>query len=431
MSTISKKKIAIIGSGISGLTSAYYLQSKYDVTVFEKNNYVGGHTATKSIKLLEGSFNIDTGFIVFNNWTYPNFIRLLNEIGVESNDTEMGFSVSCDNTGLEYSGGSFSTLFAQKKNYFSFRHWRLILDILKFNRISKQRLTSNDLDESITINEFIDQLKLSKQFREKYLIPMGAAIWSSGIEQMGEFPALYFLRFFKNHGLLNIADRPQWKVIKGGSKSYVEKLLQKSQFSIKLNTTVVSVSSAQEFVEITVEDSAGLLKEQFDHVIMACHSDQALSLLPKASTEQKNVLSKLAYANNEVVLHTDVSLLPANQATWSSWNYRIRSESNQLATLSYSMNILQGIKSNTQFIVTLNDTSNIDPKTILGIYQYSHPVYSLGTILGQSLRSNINGKDNIWFCGAYWYAGFHEDGVRSALDVVNALGVDVDILSYD
>ena len=431
MSTLNKKRIAIIGSGISGLTSAYYLQSKYDVTVFEKNDYIGGHTATKSIKLIEGTFNIDTGFIVFNNWTYPNFIRLLNEIGVESNDTEMGFSVSCDNTGLEYSGGSFSSLFAQKKNYFSFKHWRLILDILKFNRISKQRLTSNSLDESITINEFIDQLKLSRQFREKYLIPMGAAIWSSGIEQMGEFPALYFLRFFKNHGLLNITDRPQWKVVKGGSKSYVDKLLQQSQFITKKNATVVSVSSKQGIVELTVDADTGQVKEHFDHVIMACHSDQALSLLAEATHEQKNVLNKLAYANNEVVLHTDVGLLPATRFTWSSWNYRIRSESTQLATLSYSMNILQGIKSNTQFIVTLNDTKNIDPKAILGIYQYSHPVYSLGTILGQSLRSDINGKDNIWFCGAYWYAGFHEDGVRSALDVVNALGVDVDILTYD
>lgn len=233
MSTLPKKKIAIIGSGIAGLTSAYYLQSKYDITIFEKNNYVGGHTATKSVKLIEGTFNIDTGFIVFNNWTYPNFIRLLNELGVASNDTEMGFSVSCDSTGLEYSGGSFATLFAQKKNYFSLKHWRLILDILKFNRVSKQRLASNNLDESVTINDFIEQLKLSKQFREKYLIPMGAAIWSSGLEQMGEFPALYFLKFFKNHGLLNITDRPQWKVIKDGSKSYVDKLLQKSQFLIK------------------------------------------------------------------------------------------------------------------------------------------------------------------------------------------------------
>jgi predicted NAD/FAD-binding protein len=431
MSNLIKKKIAIIGSGISGLTSAHYLQSKYDVTVFEKSDYIGGHTATKTVKLIEGTFRIDTGFIVFNNWTYPNFIRLLNDLGVSSNDTEMGFSVSCDASGLEYSGGSFGTLFAQKKNYFSIKHWRLIFDILKFNRAAKQRLATNKFDESMTINDFIVELKLSEQFKEKYLIPMGAAIWSSGLTQMCEFPALYFLRFFKNHGLLNIMDRPQWKVIKDGSNSYVEKLLHKSQFIIKKNTNVISVQSKPEAVEITVQDSTALTVHKFDHVILACHSDQALELLIEATPEQNNVLSKLTYSNNEVVLHTDVSLLPANRSTWSSWNYRIRSESTQLATLSYSMNILQGINSNTQFIVTLNDTANIDPKNILGIYQYSHPVYNRGTILGQSLRSEINGKNNVWFCGAYWYSGFHEDGVRSALDVVKALGVDIDILTYD
>lgn len=431
MSNFIKKKIAIIGSGISGLTSAYYLQSKYDVTVFEKNDYVGGHTATKSIDSGEGVLQIDTGFIVFNDWTYPNFMRLLNELGVASNDTEMGFSVSCDETGLEYSGGSFGSLFAQKKNYFSFKHWRLLADIVKFNRVAKQRLATNKLDESLTIKDFVNELKLSEQFKEKYLIPMGAAIWSSGIHQMYEFPALYFLRFFKNHGLLNITDRPQWKVIQGGSNSYVEKLLQKSHFVIKKNTHVISVVNTQDGVEISIQDAVEKKIEMFDHVILACHSNQALALLAKPTFEQHNVLSKLTYANNEVVLHTDVSLLPANRSTWSSWNYRIRSDSSQLATLSYSMNILQGINSNTQYIVTLNDTVNISPKTILGIYQYSHPVYSLGTILGQSLRSNINGKDNIWFCGAYWYSGFHEDGVRSALDVVKALGVDVDILTYD
>ena len=418
------KRLAIIGSGISGLSCAHYLQHEYDVTLFERNNYVGGHTATKTVVVDEGEFDIDTGFIVFNDWTYPNFNRLLSQLSVESLDTEMGFSVSCDLTGLEYSGGSLMTLFAQKKNLLSMKHWRLIRDIIKFNDRSKQVLAEQSLDESITLGQYLQQLELSQHFSDKYLIPMGAAIWSSGLSQMNDFPALYFLRFFKNHGLLNINDRPQWSVVKGGSKSYVDAILERKTFNLELNANIESVTSQADSVQIIIDGKS----LNFDEVIFACHSDQALALLAEPNEHHNNVLGRLKYSDNEVVLHTDTSLLPKLESTWSSWNYKIRADALETPTLSYSMNILQQLTSKTQFVVTLNDTARIEPEKILGRYHYSHPVYTRGTIEAQQLRSTINGKDGLWFCGAYWYAGFHEDGIRSALDVVNDLGVSIEIL---
>ncbi len=418
------KKVAVIGSGIAGLSSAYYLQNQYEVTLFEKNDYVGGHTATKVVTVEEGTFNIDTGFIVFNNWTYPNFNRLLNELNVQKIDTDMGFSVSCQQTGLEYSGESVATLFAQKRNLFSFTHWRMILDILKFNRTSKTLLEQGQLSEEKTLGEYVSELGLSQRFVEKYLIPMGAAIWSSGLQGMYEFPALYFVRFFKNHGLLNLDDRPQWAVIKGGSKTYVDRILKDAKFKLHLNSKIESVEPVDQQVMVNIDSDSFV----FDEVVFACHSDEALALIKNPSPEHQQVLGNLQYQNNEVVLHTDQSLLPNNRSTWSSWNYRVKADDTEQATLSYSMNILQRLDCNTQFVVTLNDTESIDSGKILGRYEYQHPVYNRGSLKAQSERNLINGKQNLWFCGAYWYAGFHEDGLRSALDVVNALGVELEIL---
>lgn len=419
-----KKRIAIVGSGISGLGAAHYLQHAYDVTVFEHNYYPGGHTATKKIHVPEGEFEIDTGFIVYNEWTYPNFIRLLNELKVDSLKTDMGFSVSCEQSGLEYSGTSLSTMFAQKMRWLSPKHWRFIREIVKFNNHSKALLDANAVDEALTLGEYIKQLKLSDYFAQKYLIPMGAAIWSSGLQQMYDFPALYFLRFFKNHGLLNITDRPQWHVIKGGSKSYVDALLKNATFKLKLNQPISAIEIEDGQVIVITES----ISYHFDHVIMACHSEQALALLTTPTDAHTQVLGALTYQMNDVVLHTDISLLPTIKSTWSSWNYRIKHDTSSLPTLTYSMNILQNLTCDTQFCVTLNDTDAIDASKILGEYCYSHPVYNQGTLQAQGQRDLINGKHNIWFCGAYWYAGFHEDGLRSALDVVKALGVDVEIL---
>ncbi|NVJ61974.1 MAG: FAD-dependent oxidoreductase [Gammaproteobacteria bacterium] len=422
-----KPTLAIIGSGISGLACAHYLQNDYEITVFDKNDYLGGHTATKTVKVEEGEFNIDTGFIVFNDWTYPNFNRLMNDLGVENLPTEMGFSVSCDNTGLEYSGGSLSTLFAQRSKLFSPKHWRLILDILKFNKESKARLEQNSLPEELSLRDYIKELGLSKQFTEQYLVPMGAAIWSSGLQKMYDFPALYFVRFFKNHGLLNVNDRPQWAVIKGGSNSYVKALQKQAHYKVEVNTAVVKVDQNGEKVSLFAQEKP---LGEFDKVIFACHSDEALEMLKQPTEEQQNVLGNLKYQSNEVVLHTDETLLPKKKITWSSWNYKLRKGETDRATLSYSMNILQRLECQTEFVVTLNDTQAIAPEKILGTYQYAHPVYDRGTLEAQAKRHLINGQNNMWFCGAYWYAGFHEDGLRSALDVVNDLGVDIEILKY-
>jgi uncharacterized protein len=422
------KKIAIIGSGISGLVSAYYLQKTHQVTLYESNEYIGGHTATKTVSVDEGTFDIDTGFIVFNDWTYPNFIRLLNELDVEWLDTEMGFSVSCESTGLEYSGGSLATLFAQPSNLFKPKHWKMLRDILIFNKASKQGYIDDSIDESLTLGDYILQLGLGQQFRDKYIVPMGAAIWSCGLDAMLDFPARYFVRFFYNHGLLNVNERPTWRVIKGGSHQYVKKLLEALEVDIKLATPVVSVASQPDGgVIVTSQSNNGqnpnLQKDQahFDEVIFACHSDQALSLIEAPNEQQQQVLSALPYQSNEVVLHTDTKLLPKRKSTWSSWNYRLKQHQPDRAVLTYDMNILQCLDSQTQFCVTLNDTESIDPNKILGSYHYMHPVYNKGSIAAQSRRSDINGKANLWFCGAYWYSGFHEDGVRSALDVVSAI----------
>jgi predicted NAD/FAD-binding protein len=285
-------------------------------------------------------------------------------------------------------------------------------------------LLEQSLDESVTLGLYLKQIGLSKHFSEKYLIPMGAAIWSSGLAQMEDFPALYFLRFFKNHGLLNINDRPQWSVVKGGSKQYVDEILNRKNFHLQLNSNIESVVSQSDGIAVQQNGSSQI----FDEVIFACHSDEALALLNQASEHQKNVLGRLNYSDNEVVLHTDTTLLPKLKSTWSSWNYKIRNDASQSPTLSYSMNILQQLTTDTEFVVTLNDTDRINPDKILGRYQYSHPVYTRGTIEAQQLRSTINGVNNMWFCGAYWYAGFHEDGIRSALDVVNGLGVNIEVL---
>jgi uncharacterized protein len=417
------KKIAIIGSGISGLVSAYYLQKTHQVTLYEANEYIGGHTATKTVTVDEGSFDIDTGFIVFNDWTYPNFIRLLKELNVEWLDTEMGFSVSCESTGLEYSGGSFATLFAQFGNLFKPKHWKMLSDILAFNKVSKQAYVDDSIDESMTLGDYIKHLGLGDEFRDKYIVPMGAAIWSCGLDAMLEFPARYFIRFFYNHGLLNVNERPTWRVVKGGSHQYVKQLQQALDIEIRLATPVISVDSQSDAGVIVTSQSNDSEADisHYDEVIFACHSDQALKLIDSPNTQQQQVLSALPYQSNDVVLHTDISLLPKRKNTWSSWNYRLKREQPDRAVLTYDMNILQCLNSKTQFCVTLNDTSSIDPSKILGSYQYMHPVYNKGSIAAQSRRSEINGQENLWFCGAYWYSGFHEDGVRSALDVASAI----------
>ncbi|NVK74989.1 MAG: FAD-dependent oxidoreductase [Oceanospirillaceae bacterium] len=413
-------KIAIIGSGISGLTSAYLLQQQHDVTVFESAERIGGHTATVQVEEGGNTRAIDTGFIVFNDWTYPNFIRLMDELGVTSKATEMSFSVSCQRTGLEYGGNNLNTLFAQRRNLLNFSFIGMLKDILRFNKEAIQDLEGGQLKEGVTLGEYLKEKGYGSRFASHYLIPMGSAIWSSTLDEMMDFPLVFFVRFFKNHGLLSVNDRPQWRVIEGGSSAYLPPLVAKFEDRIQLGADIAKVQRAENEVIIHFGDGS---TQTFDQVVFACHSDEALALLADPSAEEQAILGAIPYRNNDVVLHTDTRLLPKKQLAWSSWNYHLGTDSTKPATLSYNMNILQHFSSDTTYVVTLNQTDMIAEDKIVGRFQYSHPTFTLEGIKAQDRWAEINGVNKTWFCGAYWRNGFHEDGCWSGVRVANGLGV--------
>lgn len=415
-------RIAVIGGGIAGMMSWYLLRQQHDVALFEANDYLGGHTATVDVEVDGKTYAIDTGFIVFNNWTYPLFNKFLAQLKVPFQHTEMSFSVKKTSVDLEYNGNTFATLFAQKRNLFRPSFWRMLLDIVRFNKLAKALLEEQHADLDLKIDEFLQKHRFGIELRNHYLLPMGAAIWSAGLTDMPDFPLRFFLQFFKNHGLLNISDRPQWAVIKGGSRCYVQAMLKHcGQDGIHLNAAVKAVRRFETHVEIEFPDGR---VEHFDQVVFACHSDQALALLADASHAEQQVLGGIAYQQNEVVLHTDSSILPRRKAAWAAWNYQLGDSAQSRATLSYNMNILQGLQADTTFVVTLNDTDQLDASKILRRFQYAHPVYNQSTLKSQQRRSEINGQQRSYFCGAYWYNGFHEDGVRSAVDIAKLFGVD-------
>jgi predicted NAD/FAD-binding protein len=413
-------KIAVIGSGISGLSAAYLLQHEHDITVFESQSNVGGHTATMDVTVHGKEYAIDTGFIVYNDWTYPNFIRLMDELGVTSKSTEMSFSVSCDQTGLEYGGNNLNTLFAQRRNILRPSYWMMLKDIMRFNKEAIEDLEQKKIEEGATLGQYLKQKGYGEAFANKYLIPMGSAIWSASTDSMFDFPLLFFVRFFKNHGLLSVNNRPQWRVINGGSREYLNPLTAGFKEHIRLNSEVKTIRRDKDGVDVILADGS---HERFDQAIIASHSDQALSMLDDASAVESEILGAIGYQENEVVLHIDDSVLPDKKLAWSSWNYWLRAEQQDQAVLTYDMNILQGIEAPETFCVTLNATDAIDPKKILGQYNYSHPVFSLESVAAADRWQEINGTNRTWFCGAYWANGFHEDGVSSGVRVAKGLGV--------
>lgn len=421
------KRIAIIGTGISGLSSAYLLNKEYDVKVYEANDYIGGHTATKNVVVDDTIYAIDTGFIVYNEWTYPNFIKLMQRLNVDTQPTEMSFSVKNIKTKMEYNGNTINSLFAQRSNILRPSFWRLVLDIIKFNKLCKAHIAENKNTDNITLQQFITQHKLSDVFTHNYILPMCAAIWSTSLEASANFPLSFFLKFFNNHGLLNITNRPQWYTIVGGSSRYITPLIQSFNGKISVNDAVKSVVKVDSGFLVFSEKG----KETFDEVIFACHSDQALKMLSAEPQKElnirlyKEILGAIPYSMNEVVLHTDTSVLPERTLAWASWNYEIegaKAEASRPAAVTYNMNILQRLKSDTTFCVTLNNTQAISPDKVLGTYHYAHPQFSPEMVSAQERRQEICGKDGIHFCGAYWYNGFHEDGLRSALDVCKRFG---------
>lgn len=410
-------KIAIIGSGISGLVAAYRLHSEHQLTVFEANAYIGGHTHTVDVQLGGQHYAIDTGFIVFNDWTYPEFIRLLDELGVASQATTMSFSVQDVRSGLEYNGHSLNTLFAQRRNLLRPRFYRMLRDILRFNRDAVRLAAEHD--QQLTVGEFLQQHGFSREFADLYLLPMGAAIWSCPTGTFHQFPMRFIVEFYHNHGLLSIRRRPTWRVICGGSRSYIAAMTRNFRERIRLQTPVVSVRRFPEHVAV---QTRGGEPELFDHVIFACHSDQALRILGEGATSsERSILSEFPYGRNVAVLHTDETLLPQARRAWASWNYRLTGDPAAPASVTYNMNILQGLTAPQTFCVTLNDESQVRPETVLGRYEYHHPVFTARRAAAQARHGELLNANRTSFCGAYWRNGFHEDGVVSALAVVNAL----------
>lgn len=413
-------KIAIIGSGISGLTAAYQLYQNHDITVYEANDYIGGHTHTVEVDIKGKKYAVDTGFIVCNDRTYPNFLKILDELGVERVPTSMGFGISSDRTGVEYGTNSMNQIFAQRKNLLSPRYWKMLTEILKYNKLLTDGVVNQSLDEEISLGDFLKEQGFSQFFIDHFVIPMGSAIWSIGVKQMMEFPLLAFARFFHNHGLLTIDDHPQWYFIKGGSHSYVKKMTAGFKDKIKLSTPVTNVTRENDKVLVTTAEGS----VSYDKVIFAIHSDITLKILGDPSEKESEILSAIKYQPNDVILHTDTSLLPKNKRAWSAWNYHIQNDSNKTATLTYDMNLLQAIPAPETLCVTLNETEQIDPDKILGSYRKSHPVFNKASIAAQQRYDEIGGKNHTYFCGAYWFNGFHEDGVKSALRVTDAIEKD-------
>lgn len=413
------KNIAIIGSGISGLTAAYLLSKKHQVTVYEKNDRIGGHTATVDIDMADKTYAIDTGFIVFNDKTYPNFLALLAEISIGQQPTEMSFSVHNCQTGLEYNGHNLNTLFAQRRNIFRPKFWLLLKEILRFNKQCKTIFSQKNYQSGYTLGAFLQENKYSEFFAEHYILPMGAAIWSCSLAQMEAFEYKFFVQFFHHHGLLNIADRPQWYVIPKGSRSYLTPLTKPFSGNIKLKAEINGISRHKEKVQLHFASGE---VATFDEVVIACHSNEALALLNDATDNEKNILSSMPYSENSVILHTDIKLLPQRTKAWASWNYQLSSDRDKAASVTYNMNILQGIESEHTFCVTLNQKDDIDPKKILREFTYHHPVFSSQSISAQKQRNLICGVNHTHFAGAYWHDGFHEDGVKSAVEVANRFG---------
>ncbi len=408
-------KIAIIGSGISGMAASWLLNKKYEIDLYEKNDYVGGHSNTVEIDYDGKKIAVDTGFIVFNHQTYPNLKALFELLQVKCQTSNMSFSASIDEGKIEYSGQSLATVFCQKKNLFNWKFYLMIKDILKFNKKATEILES---DRNPSLEQFLEDLKMGSYFQKFYLLPMAAAIWSCPLEVIKKYPAKSLIRFFVNHGLLQVTNQPQWYTVSGGSREYVKLLCADFKDKIFLNSKIKKIKKlADNKLEI-----AGKI---YDKVVLACHSNQALELIDDFSDETKNLLSKIKYQKNIATLHKDQNLMPKNKKAWASWNYssNCKDKQNQGLALTYWMNILQGIDQNHPLFVSLNSKHKIDHSKIFAEFEYEHPIFDLEAVMAQKEFEKIQGKENLYFCGAYLRYGFHEDGLLSAINVAKKLGI--------
>ncbi len=407
------KTVAIVGSGIAGLTAAYLLQQRYQITVFEQNNYVGGHTNTVNVATNSGDYAIDTGFIVFNDQTYPNFIKLLSKLNVAKQKSNMSFSFSSKALQLEYCAETINSLFAQRKNLLRFKFYRLLADVYRFNNAAKKFLRT---PHNILLKDFVAQKNYHHWFKQTYLTPMAAAIWSTPPTQVDNIPAQFILQFYQHHGLLNLLKRPQWYVIKGGSQRYVNQLIKPFADRIHVNTPIMRIKRQADGVTLITDNS----EQHFDAVVMACHSDQALKLLAKPSAIEEKILSAIPYVTNHVTLHTDHNVLPTQQRAWASWNYQHQDDTK--TSLTYYMNKLQSIQAPENFCVSVNQ-SNINESKILNEFVYAHPTYNQQSVAAKAQHDMINYRNRTFYVGAYWGYGFHEDGVVSSLQALAPLGL--------
>ena len=415
-----KQRIAVVGAGISGLASAWLLSREHDVTLFEAGAYLGGHTNTVDVTLEGRMHPVDTGFLVFNEKTYPNLIAMFSLLGVESVETEMSFAVSLENPDLEWAGSNLATVFGQKRNLVRRPFWSMLSDILRFNRESMAWLATHP-DNQRSLRNFLAEGRYSAAFSDWYLLPMAAAIWSCPTGQMLDMPLATFIRFCQNHGLLQVFERPMWRTVKGGGRAYVRKIAALLD-DIRLACPVISVTRDGKALTLTHVHGS----EQFDQVVMACHSDQSLAILGHAATDaQRTVLSAIRYQPNRAVLHTDRALLPRDEKLWSAWNYFAgRGEpGDQPVGVSYLINKLQPLPFKTPVVVTLNPAREPDPAKVIAEFDYAHPIFDGPAIEAQQRLASVQGDNGIWLAGAWGSYGFHEDGLKSALRVVNGLGV--------
>ncbi|HEX5755252.1 MAG TPA: FAD-dependent oxidoreductase [Arenimonas sp.] len=409
-------RIAVIGSGIAGLGAAWRLSRTHEVVLFEREARLGGHTHTHRVQQGGHKYAIDSGFIVFNERNYPLLTRLFTELGVASQATTMSFSVQDARSGLEYNASDLDALFCQRRNLLSPRFWRMLRDIGRFYREAPALLDA--AGDGPTLGDYLDDNGYSPLFADAHLVPMASALWSSPAQQIRAFPAKYLVRFMDNHHMLQVDGRPPWRVVRGGSSSYIDALQRHWTVQVRLSSPVLGIRRDDEAA--VVRSAAG--EERFDQVVLACHSDDALRLLDDPDAAEREILGSIAYQNNDTVLHTDARLLPRRRKAWAAWNAYVPADATQACTVSYCMNLLQSIESREPFVVTLGRSDAVDPAKVLARMRYRHPVYSHASVAAQAQRGRINGQRRTWYAGAYWGFGFHEDGLRSGIEVAHALG---------
>ncbi len=417
MNNTSQKKIAVIGSGISGISSSYFLSSKYKVHLYEKNNYLGGHTRTINISE-DNNLPIDTGFIVYNNKNYPDLIKFFEHLNIQTLNSNMSFSVSDMYSNIEYGGKNLTTIFAQYKNIVNLKFIKMIYEIYRFYKLCK-KIDLQNMDKNITVNDFLNIYNFSSPVRKLHIYPLISSIWSSNQNDVINFPLELFLNFFNNHDLFNFKNRPQWKFLKGGSNTYIKKIIDMNKFSYSLNCDIIEVVRSDNQIKI-INNNEEII---YDYLVIATHADQALKLLKKPTKDEKFILSMFEYTNNIAYLHSDPLMMPKNKKTWSSWNFIKNKQDNHSFTLTYWMNNLQKLQTNKDYFVTINPKEI--PKKIHDKTIFKHPKFTIQTSAFQSKIKDIQGVNNTFLCGAYHGFGFHEDGIQSAAYVAKLLGVDI------